>query len=263
MTYPAYVPDHLSASQINLYLQCSLKYRFRYVDNLPKPFKPAALAFGSAVHSSLEWFHKERLKGNARSLDEFLAILGADWYSQIVETDLRYKNGDSESSLLSLGKQLLTQYFHAYEGTPAEAEVPFHLPLVDPVTGEVLRPMLMGFVDLVEEPDVIVEFKTSLRTLTAQTINQSLQLTCYSYAYEMLFQKPPSQIKVVNLVKSRSPKIVALEATRSQDDYRRLFHTAKAVVQGIRAGIFMPKPNFMCNDCEYAGPCDQWPANDQ
>ena len=55
--------DHLSSSQLNLYLQCSLKYKFQYVDGLPRPCKASGLAFGSALHSALAWFHKELAAG--------------------------------------------------------------------------------------------------------------------------------------------------------------------------------------------------------
>ena len=42
-------PETTSISQINLYRTCSLKYRFQYLDQLPKLTRPAALVFGSAV----------------------------------------------------------------------------------------------------------------------------------------------------------------------------------------------------------------------
>jgi len=58
-----YPRDHISVSQINLYLMCPLKYRFIYVDELPRLFKPEGLAFGSAIHSTVAWWHQQRVKG--------------------------------------------------------------------------------------------------------------------------------------------------------------------------------------------------------
>ena len=71
--------DHLSATQINLYLECSLKYRFQYIDEFPKPFKSSGQAFGSATHSSLEWLHKEKIRGNHIALEKLYKIMEADW----------------------------------------------------------------------------------------------------------------------------------------------------------------------------------------
>ena len=56
--------DHLSCSQMNLYLQCPPKYKFLYIDGLPKPFKPSGLAFGGSIHAALAWLHKQRMNGN-------------------------------------------------------------------------------------------------------------------------------------------------------------------------------------------------------
>jgi hypothetical protein len=47
-------PDTISVSQINLYRTCSLKYRFQYIDQLPRLVRAAGLVFGSAVHKALE-----------------------------------------------------------------------------------------------------------------------------------------------------------------------------------------------------------------
>jgi hypothetical protein len=56
-------PRVLSVSQVNAYLACPLKYRFQYVDKIPRPWRVAAMAFGSSVHAAVEWFHRERLAG--------------------------------------------------------------------------------------------------------------------------------------------------------------------------------------------------------
>ncbi len=253
--------NHLSASQINLYLLCSLKYKFQYIDKLPKPFKSSGLAFGSVIHSALEWFHKERIRGNGHSLEKLLKIFETDWFSQTIETEILYKNGETPKGLVFIGKQMLTQYFHSDQDTPVDAEIPFSLPLIDPLTGEVLGPTIEGWMDLIEKDDVVVEFKTSARTMSENDLKDSLQVTCYSYAYEMLFQKPPKNIKLTNFVKTRTPKIVTLETTRDKSDTQRFFLIAKEVLRGIQSGHFFPRSSWMCMDCEYGNPCGDWAGN--
>jgi len=253
--------DHLSASQINIYLLCSLKYRFQYIDRLPKPFKSSGLVFGSAIHSSLEWLHKERLKKTMPSIEKLLKIFEADWFSQTVEAEIRYKNAETEPNLLAMGKQMLTQYFHSEKKPAVNSEIPFSLPLVDPISGAVLDVTIKGYIDLIREGHEIVEFKTSARTMTKQTVQDSVQLTCYNYAYEMLFQARPQQLTVINFVKTRTPKQVILRTKRTKKDHQRLFHLASEVLRGIEQSLFIPQPGFMCKDCEYATPCKQWTGN--
>ena len=254
--------DHLSASQLTLYLQCSLKYRFQYLDNLPKPFRPAGLAFGSAIHSSLDWFHKQKVNGNGVTLDVLLKVFDADWFSQCVEAEVRFKDKDTGPALIEMGRQMLTQYFRAYQEMPVGAEIPFTVPLIEPVTGEVLGPNLEGRLDLAER-DAVVEFKTSAQTLNAQDLKDSLQLTCYGYAYRMLFQKEPKIFRVVDFVKTKTPKMVMLQATRGERDYRKLFYVAKEVLHGIESKVFYPNPSFKCKDCEYEEPCLTWLGNEK
>lgn len=253
--------EHLSASQINLYLQCSLKYRYQYVDKLPKPFKSSGLAFGSVLHSTLDFFHKQKIKGNGVTLDKILKIFDVDWFCQKVENEIRYKNGEIETELLLQGKQILTKYFHSYEGRPVASETPFSLPFIEPVTGEILGPTLNGIIDLIEPDHVIVEFKTTVRTMDEQTAEDSVQLTCYAYAYRMLFRREPKALKIINFVKNKTPKIVPLETKRETRDLQRLFYLAQEVLRGIGSGVFFPQPNFMCKDCEYGEPCKMWEGN--
>ena len=68
----------LSISQIQTYLLCPLKYRFTYIDRIPKPWRSASLSFGSSVHAALEWFHKERLAGRNPQSPEVLAVFEGD-----------------------------------------------------------------------------------------------------------------------------------------------------------------------------------------
>jgi len=57
----------VSASRLTLFLQCRLKFYFRYVLAIPKP-KPPALHVGNTVHDVLKAWHKARwLAGHSPS----------------------------------------------------------------------------------------------------------------------------------------------------------------------------------------------------
>lgn len=250
--------NHLSSSQINLYSQCSLKYKFQYVDEIPKPFKPSGLALGSAVHSSLSWLNKERMNRNDVSLEKLYRIFDADWYSQKVDSEIRFKDGENEMKLAVLGKELLGLYFpRPYKAVKA-AEIPFVVPLANPQTGQRVGIDLEGVIDLIEEDDTITEFKTSAQSIDSKDADNSLQLTIYSYAFEALTQRPPRLLRVVNFVKTRKPKMIVLETKRSKEDYERLFFLADQVLKGIQQRIFFPRTGYWCKDCEYEENCKEW-----
>jgi hypothetical protein len=66
-------------------------------------------------------------------------ILGADLFCQKLDTEIRYKEGDEESKLILMAKEMLSLYFHSPLNGVVDAEFPFRVPLVNPVTGERLE----------------------------------------------------------------------------------------------------------------------------
>jgi putative RecB family exonuclease len=255
------MPDHLSASQINLYLLCSLKYRFQYVDELRRPFRPSALALGASVHAALAWFHQQMLKGNGATLEKVWKIFEADWYAQGLDTEILCDGSQTEAGLNILGKELLRVYLARPETKVRGAEVPFTVPLKNPANGDQLEVNLEGFIDLITADEAIVEFKTSSQAMTSLDAANQLQLTAYSYAYEMLFRRPAAALRIVDLVKAKKPRMVVLETVRTKADHERFFWLAKEVLSGIRSRVFFPRTGFWCRDCEYAQQCRAWKGN--
>jgi CRISPR/Cas system-associated exonuclease Cas4 (RecB family) len=253
--------EYLSSSQINLYSQCSLKYRFQYVDLLTKPFKSSSLAFGSAIHSALSWFHRESMTNDKVPLEKLCKIFDADWYSQRTETDIRYKNGEEEMRLVVLAKEMLAMYYQLPPKKAKGTEVSFSVSLNEPKDGGARLIDLEGVIDLIEEGDVVTEFKTSAQMMDSRDADESLQLTIYSYAFEKLYRRPPKALKLVDFVKSKKPKLIVLETRRESDSYQRLYAMADQVLKGIGQKIFFPRSGFWCKDCEYAPQCQAWPSN--
>src|SRR5713226_5694724 len=120
-------PRPLSISQIQTYLLCPLKYRFTYIDRIPKPWRTASLSFGSSIHAALEWFHKERLQGQSPTPAEVLAVFEADWYAQNLEP-LVFPEKESKEELTEKGRAMLGVYLEAVGGElPKAVEEPFEL----------------------------------------------------------------------------------------------------------------------------------------
>ncbi len=253
--------DNLSASQINLYRQCSLKYRFQYVNDIPKPFQPSGLAFGSVIHSANEWLHKQKISGKSPSLKELLKILEVDWFAKKLDMPVLYKDGEAEEKLLLKAREILCLYYHDPPVRAKATEIAFKVPLVNVSNGEKLDVSLEGVIDLLAEDDVIVEIKTGARAMDKETLESHLQLTADGYAFWMLHQREPKKFMLVNLLKTKNPKVEILKASRRKEDYEKFFHTARNVLKGIRSGVFFLNPSFMCKDCEYEDQCRRWQGN--
>ena len=206
-------PRTISVSQVNAYLGCSLKYRFQYVDKIPRPWRVAAMAFGSSVHAAVEWFHKERLAGRSPELTQVLQVFDADWYAQNVEP-LVFSEKESKDSLAEKGRQMLQLYVESQDGTkPVAVEQFFELDLADPETGEVLDVRLRGVIDLVEEGETLVDLKTAGRTLEQGGLERHLQLSTYALAFFLLHGSIP-KLRLDMLLKTTKPRLERHETTR-------------------------------------------------
>jgi len=173
-------PRAISVSQVNAYLGCPLKYRFQYVDKIPRPWRVAAMAFGSSVHAAVEWFHRERLEGRTPAIAEVVAIFDADWYAQNVEP-LVFSERESREALAEKAHAMLELYVESPNGAmPVAVEQWFELDLADPETGEVFDVRLRGVIDLIEEGDVLIDLKTAGRTLEQGGLERHLQPTSSS-----------------------------------------------------------------------------------
>jgi len=246
--------EHLSSSQISLYLQCPRKYRFKYIDCIEPPFKSAAVAFGSALHSAVAYLGEAKMKGDEINAGKLLSVFRADWEAQ--KCDKIVFNGESEEELLSKGVALLKQiHEEAVNWKVRGAEVPFQVPIIDPSTGEAIVPVnIMGFFDLVIEPDTIIELKTSVRKWDEESIKNNIQVSIYGYAYKLLSGRDANlQIKV--LLKQRNPRIETYPTTRSDDATRWCLNLIREIYESIEKGAFHPTPGWMCADCEYAELC--------
>ena len=247
----------LSVSQISAYLGCPLKYRFQYVDKLPRPWRAAAMAFGTSVHAAIEWFHRERMDGRTPSVEKALEVFEADWFAQNVEP-LVFSEWEDAETLRDKGVALLTKYLVVMAESKAKAvESPFELDLFDPETGEDLDVHFRGYIDLVEEGDTLVDVKTAGRMPENGGLERHLQLSTYALVFYLLHAVIP-KLRLDILLKLKSPRIEQLPTERSLPD---LAWTSRLIAQTARAieqGHFFPNPSWRCTECEYFANCQAW-----
>jgi putative RecB family exonuclease len=247
----------VSVSQINAYLGCPLKYRFQYVDQIPRPWRVAAMAFGTSVHAAIEWFHRERLGDRTPKLSEVLAAFDADWYAQNVEP-LVFSEKESKDSLAEKGRVMIELYVElSADVRPIAVEEFFELDLADPETGELLEVRLRGVIDLVDEDETLVDLKTAGRTLEAGGLERHLQLSTYALAHLLLHGSIP-KLRLDMLLKTAKPRLERHPTTRSLEDLVWTARLIREVALAIQTEHFYPNPSWRCTECEYFAHCQKW-----
>lgn len=248
----------ISASQVNAYLACPLKYRFQYVDHIPRPWRVAAMAFGSSVHAAVEWFHRQRMTGMTPTAEQVEQIFEADWYAQNLEP-LVFSDRESRDGLIEKGRAMVRLYVTEATSRPVPAVVehPFEVELHDPETGEVFDLRLRGFVDLIEEDGTVVDLKTAGRSLEAGGLERHLQLSVYALAALIQTGSIP-KLRLDMLYKTLTPRLERLETTRTTADLAWTAQLIREIALAIQTEHFFPNPSWRCQECEYFAHCQSW-----
>lgn len=250
--------DAISASQVNCYLGCPLQYKFRYIDRLPKPWRSAALAFGTSVHAAVEWFHRERLGHKTPSVEHVTSMFLADWYAQTVEP-LVFGKDESKEALAEKGVAMLKVYAEAAATAPVPSAVEerFSVGLVDVESGEELDVALHGVIDLVESDGTVVDLKTAGRSFDVVGMERNLQLSIYALAAFVLKGAIP-KLRIDALLKTKVPRLERYETVRTPSDLSWTVQLIAGVARAIDGEQFFPNPSWRCTECEYYAQCTAW-----
>jgi DNA helicase-2/ATP-dependent DNA helicase PcrA len=229
----------LSASDLDLYLTCPLKYKFRRVFGIPE--EPTInQRFGILIHNVLERFHKE--DGN-ESEEEGLPRL-----MDLFETGWRrsgFGSSDDELQFRDRAREAMRLYWESErdsEGEPVWLERKFDIRIGEHhVRGRVDR------VDRLPSGGYeLIDYKTGERKSEADLEND-LQLALYRLAAREAWDleaKTGSYYYVLDAEKVAAPV--------GPDDAERVERTVLQVGEGVLGQDFEPRPSpTVCSWCDY------------
>ena len=254
---------HFSISQLTDYLNCPFAYYLRHVAGLSWKSTPPAVAFGGTIHRTIEYMHKCQMHGSV-DRDDVLTAFHHDWAANIDGNNISWRKPDESAELQAKGQALVELYYDKFHSHRySEVELGFRLPILDPSTGLFVSSRdMVGRIDAIDGGNSLVEVKTTSRKPSQTQVDSGLQITLYSWAYRMLYGVPEDRIIVVNLVKTKEPRIVVLETQREEEDYTKLIGLVDQVLRAIDSHLFYPNPigGYGCGSCNYRDECsDQWP----
>jgi putative RecB family exonuclease len=245
----------VSATRLSCWLQCRLKFFFRYVQQIKKP-PTAALHLGSVVHLVLQQWNMARWKRQPFNVETYRRVFDAGWSDQPVPMEW---DGD-EAGQRQMAWAMLEKYFIE---TPIKAnELPEAVEV--PVEADLAPhglPILRGVLDLVRAGGRIVDFKTTGRTPNPDDARHQneLQLTGYSILYREATGKREAGRELHHLVKLKSPRIIVTPLEPMTDrEQTRLFRQMDSYVNGLDREDFVPCVGMHCAGCEFFDECRLW-----
>jgi DNA helicase-2/ATP-dependent DNA helicase PcrA len=244
---PAGEPLQLSASAIEQYEQCPMKYLFEKAWRI-RGGPSAAMTFGSAMHTTIKEFVAEMRKRRKISFDEVAAIYEREWQSA------GYSDDYHEEEYRKEGRKQLQRFVASFQAAPPDVlyqeksfEVPFDHDVI--VKGRIDQVNRIGE-DVVE----IVDYKTGTAK-DFKKVDKSLQLSIYAIAGEEVLELRPARLVFYNLTTNE-----AVATARDTKALAKARQTVAEVADRIRAQDFAPKPGFHCRSCDFEPLC---PAHEQ
>jgi len=230
----------LSATDIETYRTCPLRYKFARVFRIPS--EPTLnQRFGILVHQVLERFHAGGTE--AHSLPELLGLLEGGWR--------RGGFGDSEEErqLRAKATQALLRYHERFQGEDVEP-VWFERSFAFSMGPHLLR----GRVDRVDRlPDggfELIDYKTG-RPKTAAQLRQDVQLSLYAVGARESWQLEAAQQAYYYVLDDEKVPV-----ERSEEDRDWITETVFTVAEGILSQGFEPTPSWAaCSICDYRIAC--------
>jgi DNA helicase-2/ATP-dependent DNA helicase PcrA len=231
----------LSASDIDTYRTCPLKYKFARVFRIPQ--EPTIhQRFGILLHQVLERFHAR--EEGAGTLPELLGLLEAGWR--------RGGFGDSEEERQLRGKAAgaLTRYHERFQSEPSEP-LWFERAFAFKLGPHLLR----GRVDRVDRlPDggyELIDYKTG-RPKSSVQLAEDVQLSLYAVGAREAWSLDASQQAYYYLLDDQ--KVTVAEDGEDRSEWVR--EVAMEVADGILMQGFEPTPSFAaCSVCDYRLVC--------
>ncbi len=246
----------VSASRLQCWQQCRLKFYFRYVLAIPKR-ATAALHVGKVVHTVLQAWNMARWRGQAFDSVLFKTLFDNDWQERQANSGIKW-DGEEEEQRDNTWTLLQTYFAETPIGAnerPEAVEVPMEADLPEGL------PKLVGIIDLVRSGGRIVDFKTSAQTPDAEKVEHihETQLSCYSVLYRDATGKKESGIELHHLVKLKTPKVVITPlGPMIEMRQARLFRAIESYLDGLSRRDFVPSPGLHCSCCEYFNECRRW-----
>ncbi|MDP8264517.1 MAG: UvrD-helicase domain-containing protein [Candidatus Aceula lacicola] len=235
----------LSYYQIDDYLTCPLKYKYIHILRVPI-MTHHTVAYGKALHDAVQLYHQRKMDGRSVTLDDvveaFENSLKKHGFLSKEHIDLRVQSGN----------QALKNFFLEQERLkiiPLFVEKEFSFMIENNrIVGRWDR------VDVLDGVATVIDFKSSevkTQVDADKKAKANLQLNLYSLAYEKMTGTFPD-FKELHFLETG----LIGRAQVTQKDIEKILTAVEDASDGIRKGIFEPKPNYLaCSYCAYNQIC--------
>jgi DNA helicase-2/ATP-dependent DNA helicase PcrA len=245
---------HLSATAVEAYLECPLKFKFSHLLRIPTG-PQAALTFGNIMHQCVRHYFElsRKTKPQYEEIEQFYL---ERW------KNVGFEDAYQEDSYKKAGLEQLKQFVERQQDRKVPAE---KIRLEEHFALDCGDYMLEGRIDQIDplaaaqspghaKPDggapvELIDYKTG-RPRSQKEADRSLQLSVYALAARRQLKLDPARLTLYYLTNSQT-----VSTTRTSKDLENAIEQIREVASQIRSLLFEPTPGFICKWCDFVTIC--------
>jgi len=237
----------LSYSQVDDYLTCPLRYRFRHIMRIPV-LPHHNLVFGRICHNTIHYYLKMRMAGNRVTEDQLMEAYEERWVNE------GFLSREHEEMRKKAGAEAMRRF---YERQESSSSLPQYLEKKFKVLLEGVR--FTGRWDRVDYRNgggVVIDFKASAvkdQKEADKRTRESLQMDIYAMAFACTQDHPLAETQLHFLESD-----IVGRAEKSEDEFRRAEEKIREAEEGIRERNFLANPDWHnCSLCDFRTICPE------
>ncbi|MHB8652774.1 MAG: ATP-dependent helicase [Terriglobia bacterium] len=244
----------LSASAVEAYLECPLKFKYSHLLKIPTG-PQAALTFGNIMHRCVRRYFELRVKG-VPQFEEIEKFYLESW------KDVGFEDAYQEDTYKKAGLEQLRQFVERHKDYKVPAEkIRFEEHFAFDF-GDIVMEGRIDQIDPLDFPKFsgpvkqdgglpveLIDYKTG-RPRSQKEADKSLQLSVYALAARRQLKLDPARLTLYYLTNNQT-----VSTLRTEKDLDLALEKIREVAGQIRSLLFDPMPGFVCKWCDFVPIC--------
>lgn len=249
--------SHLSPSQISMFKKCPKQWYFAYVLGMRRP-PSGAQHLGTSAHKSFEANNRQKIQSRIDLPFDELQDRYSDSFNSIGRSDIQWE-AESPDKVYEDGQKIVT-LFSITSGPrvqPTVVERRITIP-IEPLAGGDPVPDLVTVLDVVDDQQRVIDYKTKGKTAMRDEADNSDQLTAYALAHKAAFGVPPRELRLdifVRPMKTKPTGTYEEQATTRGEDQVEIYQqdvraVASTIAHSKKSGLFpyAPMDSWACSE---------------
>jgi putative RecB family exonuclease len=246
-----------SHSRLSTYEQCTLRYKYAYIDKLKTDVSTTIEAFmGDMVHQTLEKLYKDLKFEKINTLDELLVFFDDIWVTNWSDEIIIVKKDYNQDNYRDIGRRMIRDYYETYhpfnQSRTIGLETQDYMDLNDEYKIHVRIDRLASPEDGVYE---IHDFKTNSTLKTQEDLDQDRQLAIYALGVKTKYPDAKKIILIWHFLAFNKE----MRSSRTDLELETLRNDTIDLIKKIESETtFVPKVSGLCDYCQFKSVCPEW-----